>query len=167
MRLMKTNMKKTLYIAVAALLMVGACKKEMKELGAPASKVEGLLATWELNKAVQVDEQSLTKESANIFHYFSSSAKLPNITFLDSTYTVDTAGLSFNFFGGPSGSWKFDDVDYPSKITFTPDGGASFDLKLNGPIRPQDNLRLSKEVMHSCKGKSTWVMSYNVEFIRK
>jgi hypothetical protein len=161
------KMKNYIYILLVSTLLVGACKKETKEIGMPASKMEGIMADWQMSKAIQVDETSLTKESANIFAYFSKSMKLPNIKFTATTYTVDTVGLGFNLFGGASGTWAFDDVLYPSKITFTPDGGEAFDLKLNGPIRPQDNLKLSKEIYNSCKGKDTWVMSYNVEFIRK
>jgi len=164
---MKLTMKNTTVLIALAFFMLGACKKDVKEIGMVASKLEGVKASWELSKAVQVDEQSLTKESANITGFFTKAGKLPNISFSDTTYTVDTAGLSFNFFGGAAGTWKFDDQEYPSKITFMPTGGASFDLKLNGPIRPQDNLRLSKEITHSCKGKATWVMSYNLEFTRK
>ncbi len=160
-------MRNTTIALACTFLMLGACKKDVKEIGMVASKVEGVKANWELSKAVQVDEQSLTKESANITGFFNKAGKLPNISFSDTTYTVDTAGLSFNFFGSASGTWKFDDQEFPSKITFTPNGGNAFDLKLNGPIRPQDNLRLSKEITHSCKGKATWVMSYNLEFTRK
>lgn len=154
-------------IAVAIGLTLGACKKDVKEIGAPASKMEGIKAHWELSKAVQVDELSLTKEAANIYGYFTSAAKLPNITFTDSTFAVDTAGLGYNFFGGTTGKWVFDDPQFPSNITFTPDGASAFTLKLNGPIRPVDNLRLTKEIHKTCKTKPTWVMSYNLEFVRK
>lgn len=161
-------MKRIVFVAAACFMLVAACKKETKDIGMPASKVEGIQANWVLNKAVQVDEQSLTKESANIFRFFERNGALPNISILDSTYTVDTTNLSFNFFGGASGKWRFDDPNFPSKVTFTPDGGGdAIVLKLNGPIRPQDNLKLSNEIYHSCKGKSTWVFSYNLEFIRK
>lgn len=160
-------MKQKTIVFLCALFMLGACEKDVKEIGKIASKIEGIKANWELSKAVQVDEQSLTKESANITGFFTKGGKLPNISFSDSTYSVDTDGLAFNFFGGASGTWKFDDPEFPSKITFTPTGGKSFDLKLNGPIRPQDNLRISKEITNSCKGKATWVMSYNLEFTRK
>ncbi len=165
MRIMK-NIKMSLVLSLSFLLALSACKKDIKEIGMPGSKVEGIKATWVLTKAVQVDELSLTKEAANIYGYFASSSKLPNITFTDTTYSVDTTGLDLNFFGAASGTWAFDDPEFPSTITFNPEGASSFELKLNGPIRPQDNLRLSKEVHKSCKGKATWAMSYNLEFKR-
>lgn len=160
-------MKKYILILVAASLSLAACKKEIKEIGAPASKVEGIKADWDLLKATQVDELSLTKESANIFSFLAGSGKLPNISFSDSTYSVDTVGLKFNFFGGPSGKWYFDNPAYPAKITFRPDAADAFTLKLNGSIRPQDNLKLSKEVILNCKAKDNLVISYVIEFKRK
>lgn len=144
-----------------------ACKKEIKEIGTPGSKKEGIQASWQLMKCVHVDEQSLTKEAANITRYFSDGAKMPNITFKDTLYTVDTVGLSINFFNSTAGSWRFDNDNFPSKIFFTPVDAAPFEFKLNGPIRPQDNLKFTKQVMHSCKGAETLIMSYNLEFLRK
>lgn len=144
-----------------------ACKKETKEIGAPASKVEGIKASWTLSKCVHVDEVSLIKESANITTFFAESGKMPNITFTDSTYAVDTAGLKINFFNSTDGTWAFDNVSFPSKVIFTPTVGDKFEFKLNGPIRPQDNLKFTKPIYQSCKGKNTHVMSYNLEFVRK
>lgn len=163
---MKTTYK-TLVFAMLLGLTLGACKKELKEIGAVASKLEGIQASWELSKSVQVDEVSLVKESANITSFFTSGAKRPNITFTATTYSVDTVGLNFNFFGSTSGTWAFDNNEFPSIIKFTPNDGAPFDLKLNGPIRPQDNLKFTKPVFTSCKGASTHIMSYNLEFVRK
>ena len=160
-------MKKYIILLVATTLGLAACKKELKEIGAPARKVEGIKSDWDLLKAPQVDELSLTKESANIYSFLAGSGKLPNISFSDSTYSVDTVGLKFNFFGGPSGKWRFDNPAFPAKITFMPDGADAFTLKLNGPIRPQDNLRLSKEVILNCKAKDNLLMSYVLEFKRK
>ncbi|MDZ4666595.1 MAG: DUF5004 domain-containing protein [bacterium] len=161
-------MKNKIIMGVAMILVVFAsCKKDLKEIGAPASKMEGMKASWVLTKAVQVDELSLTKESANVFRYFSGSATLPNIVFSDSTYSVDTVGLKLNFFGSSTGKWSFDNVSFPSKVNFRPDGSEPFTLKLGGPIRPQDNLRLSKEIKVNCKGDESLVMSYVMEFIRK
>ena len=163
---MNMNNKIIVGLAIVGMLIV-SCKKDVKEIGAPASKMEGIKASWILTKAVQVDELSLTKESANIYGFFSRSSNLPNIMFSDSTYSVDTVGLKLNFFGGVSGKWAFDNPLYPAKISFQPDGGTPFTLKLGGPIRPQDNLRITKEIMVSCKGEEELVMSYVMEFMRK
>ena len=112
------NMNNKIIVGLAIVgLMIASCKKDVKEIGAPASKMEGIKASWILTKAVQVDELSLTKESANVYSFFSSSSNLPNIVFSDSTYTVDTVGLKLNFFGGVSGKWAFDNPLYPAKIS--------------------------------------------------
>ncbi len=161
------NMKKLILLSAIAAFMLNACKKEIKDLGAPSSKMEGIKANWVLSQAVQVDEKSLTRESSDITRYFVLGAKAPNISFTESNYTVDTVGLSLNFFGGTTGKWAFDDPKYPSKITFTPDGGTAFSLPLNGPIRPTDHLKFTKLINHVCKGDTALIMSYNLEFIRK
>jgi hypothetical protein len=162
------NMKNTIIIGLAIVgTIIASCKKDLKEIGNPASKMDGIKASWVLTKAIQIDELSLTKESANVFGFFSSSASLPNILFSDSTYTVDTVGLKLNFFGDVSGKWSFDNPLYPSKVNFVPSNGTPFTLKLGGPIRPQDNLKLSKEIKVSCGGEDNLVLSYVLEFMRK
>ncbi len=162
---------KTIFRNIAIMLLIGstlsACKKELKEIGTPASKLEAIQANWELLKAVQVDEVSLIRESANITSYFYNGVRRPNISFTATTYTIDTVGLSYNFFGSTSGTWAFDNVEFPSVIKFTPNDAAPFDFKLNGPIRPQDNLKFTRPVYTSCKGATKMVMSYNLEFERK
>ncbi len=162
---------KTIYRNIAIMLILGstlsACKKEIKEIGTPASKLEAIQASWQLLKAVQVDEVSLTRESANITSFFTGGANTPNITFSATTYSVDTVGLKLNFFGTTSGAWTFDNPEFPSVIKFTPNDAAPFELKLNGPIRPQDNLKFTRPINATCKGASKLVMSYNLEFVRK
>jgi hypothetical protein len=76
-------------------------------------------------------------------------------------------GLKLNFFGTTSGTLAFDNAEFPSVIKFTPNDAAPFELKLNGPIRPQDNLKFTRPVKSSCKGAEKTVMSYNLEFVRK
>lgn len=163
---MKTILKR-LMILLALGSTLSACKKELKEIGNPASKVEGIQSSWVLKKSVQIDEVSLVKESANITSFFANGSTLPNITFGASTYSVDTVGLKINFFGTVSGTWAFDNNEFPSMIKFTPSDAAPFDLKLNGPIRPKDNLKFTRPIYTSCKGATTHVMSYNLEFVRK
>jgi hypothetical protein len=163
---MNKQLRKLIVIAWVGSSLI-ACKKELKDIGTPGSKVEGIQASWVLKKCVHVDEQSLTKEAANITRYFSNGPKLPHITFNDTLYTVDTVGLGINFFNSTSGSWRFDNDNFPSKIFFTPIDAAPFEFKLNGPIRPQDNLKFTKQVSNSCKGAETLIMSYNLEFLRK
>ena len=82
-----------------------ACKKEIKDIGAPASKVEGLQANWVLQRCSMVDELSLTKESIKMGDYFTvknAALTQPNIKF-----AINALNLSNNMFldetlrGGP------------------------------------------------------------------
>ncbi len=164
------NMNKGISIALLALLSLGACKKELKEIGAPSNKVEGINATWEMIQAIQIDEKSLTREAFNLTPFFIKQGKMPNITFSADSFTVDTAGVSINFFGGTKGTWAFDNTEAPSAINFTPADAAAFTLNLGGPIRPGDNLKISKLVKAPCKGDSDGpgaVMSFVLTFNRK
>ena len=91
-------------------------------------------------------------------------------TLASGNFTVDTAGVSINFFGGTKGTWAFDNNNAPSSITFTPIDAAAFTLNLGGPIRPSDNLKISKLVKAPCKGDTDGpgaVMSFVLTFNRK
>ena len=163
-------MNKCITMSLLALLVLGACKKELKEIGAPASKVEGISASWEMIQAIQIDEKSLTRESFNLTPYFIKQGKLPNITFTADSFSVDTVGVSINFFGGTRGTWTFDNPSAPSSIQFLPNDAAAFTLNLGGPIRPGDNLKISKLVQAPCKGDTDGpgsVMSFVLTFNRK
>lgn len=160
-------MKKIIVLTILTGLFFSACKKELKEIGAPANKVEGITASWTMVQAVQVDERSLTRESYNLTNYFSSKGNMPNITFSGNTFTVDTTGVPVNFFGGTSGTWSFDDEAAPLYVTFKSVEGNTVKLKLGGPIRPQDNLKLVREVFLQCKNDkapaiaSSFVLTFN------
>lgn len=158
-------MKNLLLIAGLFLLVQTACKDDIKELAPPASKVEGIKASWVLDKCILIDEQSLTRESNDITAFVSANGNAKsNITFTETNYTVDTAGLVYNVFESASGTWAFDNNSYPTKIILTPNNGNAFELPLGGPVRPTDAfLRIKKMV--NCGTANAF--SYNFSFIRK
>ncbi len=163
-------MNKWITITLLALLGLGACKKDLKEIGSPANKVEGISASWEMIQAIQIDEKSLTRESFNLTPFFIKQGKKPNITFTADSFSIDTAGVSINFFGGTRGTWSFDNAAAPSSIHFVPNDAPAFTLNLGGPIRPGDNLKISKLVQAPCKGDTDGpgsVMSFVLTFNRK
>lgn len=163
-------MNKWFTMSLLALLGLSACKKELKEIGSPASKIEGIAETWEMIQAVQIDERSLTRESFNLTPFFIKQGKMPNITFTADSFSVDTAGVSINFFGGTRGTWSFDNPPAPAAINFVPNDAPAFTLNLGGPIRPGDNLKISKLVQAPCKGDTDGpgsVMSFVLTFNRK
>lgn len=165
------NQAKSMKAIIIASIFIGfmACKKEIKDLGAPSSKVEGVQASWKLTSCSMVDELSLTKESIKMGDIFAKGSIItPNIKFETVAgirkYTVDTTNSLINFFQKPTGSWNFDSDEFPTLIQFVPDGGTAFELVLGGPIRTIDPiLKLRKPVY--CGGELKF--SYVLEFERK
>lgn len=166
------NQAKSMKAIIIASIFIGfmACKKEIKDIGTPSSKVEGLQATWKLTSCSMIDELSLTKEAIKMGDVFTKNPVnvLPNIKFETVAgirkYTVDTTNLLINFFQNPTGTWNFDNDEFPTTIQFVPDGGTAFELPLGGPIRTVDSvLKLRKSVY--CGGELKF--SYVLEFERK
>ncbi len=162
---------KRIIMITAFFISLMACKKEIKDIGAPASKVEGLQANWVLQRCSMVDELSLTKESIKMGDYFTvknAALTQPNIKFAinngNRIYTVDTTNVLVNFFQASSGTWNFDNDEFPTEIVFNPTGGTPFTLPLGGPIRTVDQvLKLRKPVY--CGGELKF--SYVLEFERR
>lgn len=156
---------KKLLIGIFTITALAACKKEIKEIGTPANKVDGLKASWVLAKCVLIDEKSLTREANDITNFVSANGLAkPNIIFTESNYSVDTTNQVYNIFGVTNGSWTFDDDAYPTKIILTPAVGDIVELPLGGPTRPTDiYLKIKKVVL--CTNEATF--SYNFDFIRK
>ena len=161
-------MKKVIFMA-SIFLTVIACKKEIKDIGLPSSKVDGIQANWALGSCSMVDELSLVKESTKMGDYFTNnpSNRKPNIKFETVAgirkYSVDTASVLMNFFQATSGTWTFDSDEFPTEVMFTPTGGTMFSLPLGASIRAVDQtLKLRKPVY--CGGQLKF--SYVIEFER-
>lgn len=157
-------MKNILTIFIAAVILaIPACKKD-KTLEPAPSKVDGLTAAWVLVKATQVDELSLIKESADITEFYASGTTQPNITFKpDFTFTSNNVGVAKVHFGN-SGTWKFDNANFPTKIILTYTGGGTDDLPLGATIRTTDTRLKIKQTIN-CGTQA--VFSYLLEFERK
>lgn len=158
-------------IIASILISVIACKKEIKDIGAPSSKIDGITARWELKRCSMVDELSLIKETTSMGDFFTvknSNKTQPNITFTYANnignYTVDTSNVLINFFQAPNGKWSFDNNDFPTLVTFIPTGGTEFSLPLGASIRTVDSvLKFRKPVYCGTELK----FSYVLEFERK
>lgn len=162
-------MKKYIYImSVAISLSAASCRKEYKEIGETPSKVEGITASWSLHSCKVIDKAATIEESLDITSFFSLSPRLPNITLSMNngvgTYTSDTSNVGYSFFGGTSGTWTFDDMQFPKKVLLTPTGSSQvLEFPLAATIRPTDTyLQIDKSVL--CGGAEKSV--YRLSFIR-
>jgi hypothetical protein len=160
--------KYILYIVALVSIVAVSCQKEYKEIGDIPSKVDGITASWILKSCSVVDKGGFVEETMDITPFFAKSPKLPNILMTMESgqgfYACDTSNTAFNFFGGISGLWRFDNADFPTKVIFTPTGSnSSIEMALVATIRPTDTyLQLDNSV--ACGGSEKSV--YRLSFIR-
>lgn len=164
------RMKNKLYIVCATIgLMVSSCQKEYKEIGEIPSKIEGITANWILKSCEVVDKGGFEEETMDITSFFYSKSNLPNIQFTmvngAGVYSADTSNIAFQFFGSTSGTWIFDNPDFPKQLILTPTGSSqTLTFNLAATIRPTDTyLKLDKSIL--CKDTEKAV--YRLSFVRK
>ena len=152
------------YIILALLLGVlvsmTGCEKEYV-LEPEPSKLEGINGTFTLSTVTQLDPNTFGElNSLDVTTVFAGSNPA-TITFNSDarTFTYDT-GTTIDFIGA-SGTWAFDDDQYPTKITMTANA-VSYDLALVNTIRPADNLHFQLD--RSCGGAVS--TSYQYLFTR-
>lgn len=152
------------YIFLALLLgmltSMAGCEKEYVLEDAP-SKVEGINGTFSLTEVMQLDPLTFSSlSSLDVTSVFVGNTPA-QITFNSEgrTFSYET-GTTIDFIGA-SGTWAFDNDDYPTKISMDA-SGITYDLALVNTIRPQDQLAFQLD--RSCGGQVT--TSYQYTFAR-
>lgn len=152
---MKTN-KYIMLLIVMISIAASSCKKEYEDIGIPASKIEGITSKWVMSQFLVNDKGGIIEEKLDMTEYYTlnpSRNTLPSISFLisgtDTIFTCDTAGLALNIFDVPTGRWRFDDNNFPTKIQLMrEDKSIISEYNLLAPIRPNDvNLKISKSTI--------------------
>ena len=168
-------MKRSFYILSAILFLLMAslsqCKKKTYTLDPPSSKVEGLNGDWELYSVIQVDEKSLSKDERDLSEFYigDGSAELMNVSFSSSnkTFEIVLGEIGRNFLPS-SGTWSFDDDNFPSYIYLEADNGEVTSLKLQSTTRPQDQkLKFSFQRSCTINGENLEYVGYRYELNRK
>lgn len=161
--------KRLLYLTLMLFSLLGfsACKKR-PVLNAPASKTQGIAGTWKLYMVEQVDVnnklgniRSDTVLEVTAFYLGSKTPMQLNIS-AGGTYSV-SPGVADNYFKKTSGTWKFNNNDYPTTVIFDNATAEENRLGLLTPTRPQDT-ELGIKVVKLCNGKRT--VSYNLFYKR-
>jgi hypothetical protein len=130
-------MKNTLLITLLFALTFGACKKDRPKIGDVQSKVDGIAATWTIKNVMVKDMRDPLQTSLDITPFYKKSNPM-RITFtISKTYSVQ-AGDGKNVFG-TSGTWAFDDDQFPTEIRLTSNGNTIV-MPLVNTIRPSDKL---------------------------
>lgn len=162
-------MRKVFLLMMLIAAVISSCKKEYEDIGIPSSKFEGAVADWGMSSFKVVDKASIVEETMDFSDYFASSTIKPNIRFYtegtDTLYTCDTTGLPMNVFESVNGKWRFDDLNFPTKIILMPNGSSNqIEFKLLAPIRVVDQKLILRKSVY-CNEKE--VATYDLEFIRR
>jgi len=165
-------MKNIFKIAVVTAVIItsfGSCKQEKQELGPKASQVEGIVNNWILTKVDQIDVnvELAFQESDTLLDV--SEAILTSMPMEinisgDGTYTF-TDGDGRNMFDSlNTGTWGFDNDEYPSMIVFNKGTNQESNYPLIRPVRPQDPY-LAVKYNKFCGDNR--IVSYHLWFTRK
>ena len=123
-----------------SLLFTGTgCKPDVEEIGNGAVAGDGIYGSWEISRVVQTDLKVPLPESRDISAFFSDPARKMQIRFNKegSTYQVLQAGWLPKVFG-TDGTWAFDQIPYPTAVTFYTAQGDTVSTPLNSMPREYD-----------------------------
>lgn len=128
----------TFFVLFATFATIVGCKEERDlQLGEPFSKLDGISATWKLVQITQTDGLATdpTKRQLVLPEDFLGDTPM-TITFNSAlgAYTAQSGTTILNLVG-ESGTWAFDDDNYPTAIAF--DGSW---WSLLTPTRTVDNV---------------------------
>ena len=168
---MNKNKIYLLFVLMLTAFVVSNCKKTEHTLDSPASKIEGINGSWELYSVIQVDETDLAKaeRDLSVFYLGDGSTDVMIITFnsSDFTFEIEIGEIGRNYLP-TSGTWEFDDNNFPKFIYLTDDEGIVTELELQSSTRPQDQqLKFSFNRSCTIEGILTQYVGYRYEFNRK
>ena len=161
------NFAKIATITLVFSVLFSACNKDfdpnLPPLGDPAVALNG---TWKLQTITQTDQVIKAKEKPSLdITEFVLNGGAVTASFNNTTkaYTL-TSTARVNYLG-TSGTFAFDDPNYPTKIVLTDAAGKKSNLTLGAALRPEraSNLLLRYDRMKN--GKPS--VSYNYTFVKQ
>lgn len=164
----KKKVSKAIIICLLAWAAGSAACKKRPVLEPPVNKIAGISGNWTLSIVEQVD---VNNKLGNIKSdtvmdvtslYLGSKTPMKMTVQSNGNYSI-TAGVASQYFPKTTGTWKFDNNEYPSMVIL--DAGTAEEMKypLIAPTRPQDSY-LALKATKICNGKRT--VSYNFYFKR-
>jgi hypothetical protein len=140
---------------------VGGCKKKSRDLEGPSSKLEGIQDVWVLDQVQQLDpsNKDLVIDVTDVFK--DSTPIELDVKSSDFSYAFNRSNPLFL---GTSGTWKFDDNQFPTEIEMSGDAGVET-VKLLQTIRTVDP-KLKIQLTRNCGG-GTISTIYQFSFTRK
>lgn len=149
--------KYMLMVLALVAVTINACKKEYEEIGLPASKIDAITSKWVLTTFNVTDKGGIVDESMDMTEYYTANSAMPNITLnilgTDTIFTSDTTGVKLNLFAAPNGRWRFDDINFPTKVILMNDAKVQIaEFNLLAPIKSYDNtLKISQSTFCGAK----------------
>ena len=150
---------KVLLFALCIAIAAPAGKKKAKEIYSPSSKLEGINDIWQLYQVKQYDPKNKDLV-VDVTDVFAESAIEMNVNSADFTYTFNQSNPLFL---GTSGTWSFDNNEFPKQVTFT-NGTAVDVMKLLRTVRTVDPT-LELELTRYCAGGTASTV-YQLTFVR-
>ncbi len=131
-------MKKYTFLLMLTALSLVTCKPEISgELGTRPERFGAMNGTWSIYSFSQLDLNNPIREERDLSEFYVIEGETPlRISFnaSDLTYAV-TPGPGKNYFG-TSGTWGFDNAEFPSYLYLYGDDTLRFDL--GSIIKPTD-----------------------------
>ncbi|MCX6189547.1 MAG: DUF5004 domain-containing protein [Bacteroidetes bacterium] len=164
---MKSILNFLLLIILFSASFISCRPKKFSDIGLEPSKSKGLQANWILSHAYVIDEAATSPDKLDITAFYQTKA-LPTLIFTETTFTALTLGTVKNYFGSGSGTWSFDNNDYPTSLRINYSNNVKDTFLLGGTIRPTDStLKLKKTFYYYKKGVKNIAYSYIWEFVRQ
>lgn len=110
-------MKKTIWLALTALLFWACTPEPFKSPDGSYDLTAGIEGSWTMESVVIEDRSFPTFTTLDITEYFSEGL---NLTFNPEDQSYEVIGTLEGHPFGASGSYAFDDDEFPTAITFTP-----------------------------------------------
>ena len=160
-------------ILLTVSLLISSCKTSTPEIGEPFSKIEGLSDDWELIQLKHTDKLSKADENfVDLSAAFIGATPMQMSFSNDFTFSV-SSGSSFNKFPMTSGTWAFDDNDFPTKVLIS-GNGETVELQLLEPVREKVDLffhfewlRKYQEGCEPLEADTEGQLSYTYKFERR
>jgi Domain of unknown function (DUF5004) len=156
-----------LFIGVITTL--NACKPEpvftLEPLGSPLAAIDG---TWQVTKVLEYDELRLQKAlpilPIDVSSFFIKTGATTSISFKasDKTYTTVSPANALNYLG--SGTFSFNNPDYPTEINLVTSTGKTLTLGVSRAIRPNYST-FDAKLIRKVNGK--YAPSYTYSLQRK
>lgn len=151
----KMKMKKIVLFGLA-LLAFGSCRPEAyREIGESYSVIEGINGKWSLS-VVEIEDRSFpqweTREVSDFFNAPSSNNQVDlDFDANSNSYTITANSLDGLPFTSMSGSYAFDDPEYPSNMYLMAAGSSdTTTVALGSMVRSIDVEMKFEELKSSC-----------------